>query len=315
MRRWPDAALAGALVVLAVVGALRWVDTTIHQVVVLQTAGPFVLIGLVLLAVLTALLRRWWVLLPVAAALVVSLAMAVPTYFSSANPKANRDLTVMAVALKGGDADGVQVMDAVRARAVDVLVLTEVTPDAVEVLRANGLDEHFTASAGEARVDSVHGTLVYSRYPLEPVPDAVSSASASLQPEAVVSVNGTPVRVKAVHVTAPLAAQTTAWRADLGSLREWREGAKPPFVLAGDFNADTGHPGFRALADGTRDAHRVAGLGWMRTWPVVGQRLPPYVQLDHLLSSGLTVVEAGQVAIHGTDHAIVWSSYAVTTDG
>lgn len=314
MRRWPDAALAGALVVLAVVGAFRWVDTTLHQIVVLQTAGPFVLVGLVLLAALTALMRRWWLFLAVAAAVVVSLAMAVPTYFSSASPRANKDLTVMAAALKGGDADGVQVMDAVRARAVDVLVLTEVTPDAVEALRANGLDEHFTASAGEARVDSVHGTLIYSRYPLA-VPDAVPSGSASLQPEVIVAVNGTRVRIKAVHVTAPLAGQTATWRAELSALRDWREGAEPPFLLAGDFNADTGHPSFRALAEGTRDANRVAGLGWVRTWPVVGQRLPPYVQLDHLLSSGLTVVEAGQVAVHGTDHAIVWSSYAVTTAG
>jgi hypothetical protein len=45
---------------------------------------------------------------------------------------------------------------------------------------------------------------------------------------------------------------------------------------------------------------------------MAGHRVPPYVQLGHLLSRELTVVTAGQVAVHGTDHAIVWASYAFT---
>jgi hypothetical protein len=47
----------------------------------------------------------------------------------------------------------------------------------------------------------------------------------------------------------------------------------------------------------------------VRTWPFAGNRLPPFVQLDHLLSRRLTVVAAGQVALNRADHAAVWASY------
>ena len=49
----------------------------------------------------------------------------------------------------------------------------------------------------------------------------------------------------------------------------------------------------------------------MRTWPYADSRLPPFVQLDHVLSRGLTVIDSGQVALNGTDHAAVWGSYAL----
>ena len=80
--------------------------------------------------------------------------------------------------------------------------------------------------------------------------------------------------------------------------------------MAGDFNAAFGHPGFRDLAAGLDDAQRTDGQGWVRTWPFAGNRLPAFVQLDHLLSRGLTVVAAGQVAVNRADHAAVWASYA-----
>ena len=44
---------------------------------------------------------------------------------------------------------------------------------------------------------------------------------------------------------------------------------------------------------------------------LVGRRIGPYVQIDHV-GRGLTLVAAGQVAVHGTDHALVWGSYALT---
>lgn len=315
MRRRLDGSLAGVLVVLVVIGALRCLDVTAYPLVMLQTAGPFVVMGLVLLALAIALLRRWWLLVPAGIAALVSLAMVLPAFFSSASPKATKELTVMAANLSTGRADPDQLMDAVRARTVDVLVLEEVTPDAVEQLRAAGLDDYFPHDAGQTRPDSVDGTVVYSRLPLEEVSDAAEPGSASLEPDVRVKVNGAAVRLKAVHVVTPFGGEVGPWRDELRELAAWPDRLEGPLVMAGDFEADQGHPAFRAVADGLTDGHRAAGLGWVRTWPVVGQRLPPYVQLDHLLTRGLTVVEAGQVAIHGADHAIVWASYALTRGG
>ncbi len=164
--------------------------------------------------------------------------------------------------------------------------------------------------------DSPTGSLVWSRYPLSlvsPGDDGSIEHTPNRQPEVSVSVNGERVRLKAVHTMAPLPTLMGEWRASLLALQQWRQRqpAGEPFLMAGDFNSSAGHPGFRAVADGTVDAQRAAGQGWVRTWPFVGQRLPAYVQLDHLLSRGLVLVEAGQVAMHGTDHAAVWASYAL----
>lgn len=122
-RRWLDAAIGVVLVLLAVVGGVRWIDTTAQPVVIAQTAGPLVVVGLGLLFVATALLRRRWMLLPVGLVLTVALVQAVPTFFASATPGAQRAMTVMSVNLDYGQGNAVQVMNAVNARAADVLVL------------------------------------------------------------------------------------------------------------------------------------------------------------------------------------------------
>ena len=76
--------------------------------------------------------------------------------------------------------------------------------------------------------------------------------------------------------------------------------------MAGDFNSSQTHPGFRKVADRMTDAHRAAGQGWVRTWPI-GSRVPPFIQLDHVLMRGLEVVDAGTVTIADTDHRAIWA--------
>ncbi|EWT03486.1 endonuclease/exonuclease/phosphatase [Intrasporangium oryzae NRRL B-24470] len=316
MRRRIDVGLAVVLVALAAVGGLRYLDVTVQPVVVLQTAGPFVAIGLLLLLVLTLVLRRWWMAVPVVVALGVAASLAVPQFFSHTSPKVERDLTVMSANLLYGGADAQQLMDAVRYHGVDVLVLTEVTPEFVDRFVEVGGEKYFTSEAGEPRAKSFTGTIVYSRYPMTAVAGAGEqpvTGSTSLEPEVTVRVAGSEVRVKAAHPLAPLPGDTDEWRSGLRDLEAWkdRQTGSEPIVLAGDFNAGFGHPGFRSVADGMVDAQRAAGQGWVRTWPFVGRRIGPYVQLDHVLSRGLTLVDAGQVAIHGADHAVVWAAYAV----
>lgn len=316
MRRRLDVGLAALLVLLVAVGGMRWLDVTFQPVVVAQTAGPFVAIGLLALLLLTLVLRRWWMAVPVAIAVAVAATVAVPPFFAHASPKSARDLTVMAANLRFGGGDAQQLMDAVRYQGVDVLVLTEATPEAVSLLEDEGSKRYFSNEVGAARADTFTGTLVWSRYPLTNVTgtgDQTGEHTTSLQPEVVVSVSGASVRLKAVHTMAPLDGDTDEWRAGLGALEAWRDRqpGEEPIVLAGDFNAGFGHPAFRSLAAGMMDAQRDAGQGWVRTWPFVGRRIGPYVQIDHVLSRGLTLVAAGQVAIHGTDHALVWGSYTL----
>jgi endonuclease/exonuclease/phosphatase (EEP) superfamily protein YafD len=311
-RRLADVAILVVLLGLVAVGALRWVDTTAYPVVVLQTAAPFVAIGLLLLAVATVALRRWWMLLPVGIALTVAATQVAPAFVSHASPDATRDLTVMSANLRVGRAQPTQLMDAVRFHAVDVLVLTEVTPAALRGLTREGADSYFPRRVGEAQADGYAGTMVLSRYPLREVA-ADLGGSPNRQPEVVVTVDGVDLRVQTAHPAAPIPGQTEQWRDGLRALQAWKERQRGqgPILLVGDFNSSSAHPGFRAVADGLDDAQRTTGSGWVRTWPYAGSRLPPFVQLDHVLSRGLTVIDSGQVAMNGTDHAAVWGSYAL----
>lgn len=314
--RWLDVAIAIVLVVLVAVGALRWVDSTAYVVVVLQTTGPFVVLALGLLTVATLLLRRWRLLLPVAAAFVVAAMVAAPAFHATTAREADHDLTVMAANVWIGSANADQLMEAVRYHSVDVLVLTEATPAMLRRLDAAGASDYFTRREGVARADTFSGTMVLSRYPVSVRSlgaDPASEHTPSVQPELDVTTPRGKVRLKVAHPMAPLRGHTDEWRAGLQELQTWvqRAGTDEPVLAAGDFNSGFGHPGFRDLAAGLVDAQRAAGQGWVRTWPFAGQRLPAYVQLDHLLSRGLTVVDAGQVAYNHADHAAVWASYAL----
>ncbi len=315
-RRWrrvADVALLVAFVGLLAVAALRWLDTTVYPVVVLQTTAPLVVIGLVLLAVAAMLLRRWVVAVPIVVAMVAALVVAVPAWSSSTHPKAEADLTVMSLNLNDGHANPQQLMDAVRYHAVDVLVLLEATPEAVTDIDDAGARTFFTQRAGQAR-EGVVGTLVLSRFPLTVLDDGVGPDGDSLQPVVDVTTPVGRVKLRAVHPPPPLRYQTDRWHAGLTSLTTWVQGqpTTEPLVLAGDFNASSGHPVFRRLAEGLVDAQVAAGNGWVRTWPFEGHRIPPYVALDHQLSRGLVVVDAGQVAFNRTDHAAVWASYSLS---
>jgi len=117
------------------------------------------------------------------------------------------------------------------------------------------------------------------------------------------------VVLRAVHSQPPSISEAADWRSGLADLQAWRERQSPPepLVMAGDFNSSWGHPGFRQVAETMTDAHRAAGLGWVRTWPQGRRLIRAFIQLDHVLTRGLSVVDAGLVHLPKTDHAAVWA--------
>jgi hypothetical protein len=117
MRARIDIALGVVLVALVVVGALRWADTTWRPVIVLQSVGPFVVIGLSLLVIATLLARRWWMLVPVGVCAAIAWALALPGFFAS-TVEAPVELTVMAANLDVGQANADQVIPKVE-RAIE----------------------------------------------------------------------------------------------------------------------------------------------------------------------------------------------------
>ncbi len=305
--RWVGVALATALAAATAVGSLRWVDASLTWVAVLQAVFPVAGAGVVAVTLLALVCRHPRLALVGAAPSALVLVLAGATLVPHTVPPGPDDLTVVSANLDFGGADSGAVVRAVTSRHADVLVLLEVTPEAATRLREAGLDAALPEVAGTA-ASGGRGTLVRSRFPLTLLDDADTEGFGQRQPEVRVERPGRPLVLKAAHPLQPVQF-VESWRGSLAALSRWKD-AQPAgerFVIAGDLNASAAHPAYRELADGLTDAHRAAGLGWVRTWPY-GRRLPPFVQLDHVLSRGFEVVGAGTFAVVDTDHAAVWAT-------
>jgi len=298
---------AGVLVAAVLIG-LRWVDSSIGVVAVLQSLVTVVALGVAVLLVISVVARRWRVAVVAGALFSVCAVLAVPSVIGHRVPPGRGDLVVMSANLDFGGADAPSVVTAVREHRVDVLVLLEITPDAVERLTVAGLDSLLPESVGLSRQDA-GGTIIRSRVPLKLLDSGLGGSPLAFN-EPVVSIHRPDgdVVLRAIHSPPPTPSGAADWRSGLAHLQAWRERqpAGQPLVMAGDFNSSQTHPGFRKVADRMTDAHRAAGQGWVRTWPI-GSRVPPFIQLDHVLMRGLEVVDAGTVTIADTDHRAIWA--------
>lgn len=297
--------LAALLVIVALGVCARWLDAT-WLVPVIQAFFPvFGVSAFVLLMAVAALRYRWLAV----GALVVAIppaAFGMTALRSDTVAAGPHDEIVMTLNLQYGGADPVQVVAAARARNVDTLVLQECTPQELAALRKHGLDAVLPQQAGRAR-PGLRGTVVRSKHHLTLLAEHRAGIFAS-SPDIRVRTAVGDYRLRAVHTPAPLPDIVSDWRTALRSLAHWRDGLPVgrPLVMAGDFNASPSMPAFRDLADGLTDSSRATGAGWTRTWPHDAW-LPPFVQLDHVLTRGFGVVADGTVDIAGTDHRGYWA--------
>ena len=218
---------------------------------------------------------------------------------------ANRSFTVMTLNLHLGRADAASLVRAAEAERVDLLVLEEVTPDAMARLRAAGVERLLPHEAGEAK-DGREGIVVLSRGEVlgsRTVPMSTPGYAVDLV------AGGGRLRVVAVHPTAPNNG-VARWASDLAVADQAASASSGPTLVAGDFNATVDHPPLRSLVDGGfRDAVDEARAGWLPTWPsqgtvrMFGVTLPPLFALDHVFLRGpLHAVDARDVLVPGTDH-------------
>jgi endonuclease/exonuclease/phosphatase (EEP) superfamily protein YafD len=291
--------------------AVRWVDISVPGLVpILQSAVPLAGLLVAALVVIAVVTRRWRLTVAAGVLLAVCATIAVPSVFRHTVAPGRDDFVVMSANLEYGGADAQSLVTAAREHQVDVLVLIEITPAAVERLRTAGLDALLPESAGESS-QTAGGTIIRSRIPMtltEPGLDQVSGHSFN---EPVVSIHRKTgdVLLCAVHLQPPGLSGAADWRSGQADLQAWRQQqpADQPLVFAGDFNSSWSHPGFRQVAQTMTDAHQAAGQGWVRTWPEGRRLIRPFIQLDHVLVRGLGVVEAGVVQLPGTDHAAAWA--------
>lgn len=210
---------------------------------------------------------------------------------------------VLALNLEFGEADAAQVVDVVRRERVDVLAAVELTPDAVERLRAAGL-ETVLPHADLLAEPGASGSGLWSRHPLTPR-DPVQGTQFRT-PRAEVALPSGPVVVTAAHPSPPTSPDLAV--ADLRLLCAAVLGVGGPQIVAGDFNATRDVAPFRALLGaGLADAADEVGLfggAWPGlTWPA-DRSFPPVMRLDHVLvtPSAFGVEAVRTVTVEGTDH-------------
>ena len=288
----------------------RWVRVEAFTPVALA------LYAAVLVALLVPLVRRRP--RPPALVLVAALALAGlglhGWWFSpqllGANPPAAagaEPFTVMTANLTGGRGDGIALVQSASEAGVDVLVVEEITPDALTRMQQAGLDDLFPHRVGSAE-ERFQGTMVFAREPLgEPtrVPTTFDSWEVAMGD----------LTLLAVHPSPPT--DVAAWRRDHAAIRAAVASGSPDLVV-GDFNATPDHAPMRALADaGYRTVAELANEGWQPTWPangifrIHGFPLPRFAPLDHVLvGERLAALGSSTVALDGTDHRAVVAQVA-----
>lgn len=291
------------------VGA-RWVDSSVGLMAVVQSLVPLTGILVAVLVGVAAVTRRWRLMAAGGVLLAVCAVIAGPSLLRHTVAPGADDLVVMSANLEFGGADPQPLVFAAREHQVDVLVLTEITPAAVERLKVAGLDALLPESVGRSSRNA-SGTIIRSRIPLTLAEPRLGQVAPRSFDQPVVSLHcpGGDVVLHAVHLQPPSPLGAADWRDGLADLQAWRERQSPdrPLVMAGDFNSSWGHPGFRQVAETMTDGHRAAGQGLVRTWPQMQRLIPAFIQLDHGLLRGLSVVDAGVVHVPHTDHAAVWA--------
>jgi endonuclease/exonuclease/phosphatase (EEP) superfamily protein YafD len=269
---------------------------------------PHAAVAGVLILLTVAALRSWWLTGIAAVLVVVELVWLVPRFIADdvSVPNGAPRLRVATVNTHVAKVDAGALVGLVRRERVDVLAVEELTSKAGSAFDRAGLAELMPYR--EAHPEA--GSAIYSRLPLSGG-GLLHRDTTWPQPTAQVFLGGRGVRLVAVHTFYPLG-NARRWAQDMKALRSEAADDARDTVFLGDFNATLDHASMRDLLDtGLTDTHAELGHGWAPTWPAHDSRLPPLIQLDHVLhGSGLVAVSVSEHTLPGSDHRAVVAELA-----
>ena len=290
-------------------------DHALPALVAVASLTPYAVPPLAVALALLLRRRAWRASAAIAAVLALNLAWLVPLWVPDRAPAPGATpLTVMTANLALGQADPATLVEAVRARHVDVLALEELTAPAVTALHRAGLDRELGHRAIRPQPGAT-GTGLWSRLPLAAV---TWSKGYNRTPTATLELRGRPVVVGMLHPAAVVLDGGSPYAADYAALTDAVDGLDhaTPTVLLGDLNASVDNSELRELM-GTRfrDAPELAGSGLLRTF-TPSPRLPALLDLDHVLvDDAFGVTDTAVVDLPGSDHRALVARLGLTPRG
>ncbi|EFL33519.1 integral membrane protein [Streptomyces viridochromogenes DSM 40736] len=254
-------------------------------------------------ALLLALLSRWWLGMLWGVVLLGLLAWFTDPYGKVGDPVGRpvAELRVLTSNVEFGQGTG-SLVATVRREEPDVVFVEECDYACDARLKADLSQDYPHRRAVEG--GGSEGSVILSRFPLRPTAGVPGTMG---MPGAVADVDGHPVRLQLAHPMPPLPGQTNLWKHELGALRHAATTDRDlPLVLAGDFNASQDHAVFRRILDtGLYDASRLDGADRTATWPA-STAATFGAQIDHVLvSEDFGANRTRVLDVAGTDHRAV----------
>ena len=293
---WLVVAFVGLITLTQAVG---WTGTM--AIAVVQSLTPHLAVALVPMVVV-ALLRRQLLIVTIACAVGFGIGvLAAPLAFPDPQPPAAENsagLRVASLNLWYENPEIDAIADLLARVDVDVIVFIEYTVEHQAALEASPLARDFPHRSQRTGRGAT-GVGVWSRFPIEEQ-HQLATFNDSIELD-VLGPDGD-VRIVAIHVPTPIA-NFAAWRNELATAARIGGDADAPTLLIGDLNSSYWHPDFRRLLDaGFVDAHAAKGSGFSTSWPT-DWWVPPFVRLDHALTTGgLVSTDVYDLDVPGSDH-------------
>ena len=280
-------------------------------VTLLASFSPLFVVLAVIAAAVSAAARFWPAVLAALIVVVVGVSAQLPLFLGGA-PAAAADVPKikrLQAKIRLGEADPQALVSRVRSDRVDVLIVAELTPEAVDGLAAAGLESALPFSYLQPR-EGGGGEGIYARYPLRDTELLPGLQHNNLRATVVVP-GATPFAVYALHPLPPYPEPAWRWALELDRIAAILEADRRPLIVGADFNSTYDHERYRNLLDaGGRDGLDLIdsadylGAGIVATYPA-DKWYPAVLAIDRILTRGGTPLSFERVDLPGSDHHAV----------